>query len=312
MQGLLSPWRAFRSPQTAFHSSDLLCPTACSHGRQGLGPSHRLIITCNRPPSRGGGGPSRGRGGTSRGGRGGAGGRGGTSSRGGGNFRGGGRGGGTTGFRPPPQQGQFPRPSPDGTKPAEEPYQGGSRVGFQRRPYERPKGQFDTPINDEIEADEVRVVGVDKEPLGIMSLVEALDMADEDDLDVVLISPDASPPVVRIIEYTKYKYEQAKAAKDASKKQRESRQDLKELKFRPSTDVHDYQVRLRAAQKFIAKGDKVKLTLTFRGREMQFQEIGKDLFKKFVEDVGDSAVVMQDARMMGNQMTLLLSPNKNK
>ncbi|KAK9909368.1 hypothetical protein WJX75_001091 [Coccomyxa subellipsoidea] len=229
--------------------------------------------------------------------------RGGFSSRGGG--RGGGRGGSTTGYRPPPQQGQFPRP------PGQEPYQGG-RGGFQRRPYERPRGQFDTPINDEIEADEVRVTGEDREPLGIMSLMEALDMADESGVDVVLITPDADPPVVRLIEYSKYKFEQAKASKEASKKQREARQDLKELKFRPSTDVHDYQVRLRAAQKFIAKGDKVKLTLTFKGREMQFQEIGKDLFKKFVEDVGDTATVIQDARMMGNQMTLLLSPNKNK
>jgi len=182
----------------------------------------------------------------------------------------------------------------------------------------------------------VRLLGVEKEMLGVMSLMQAMDLADEAGTDVVLVNPQGVPPVVRLIQVSKYKFELAKAAKEASKKQREarcgslllpspdrlrtsmrrgtersvacaSRQDMKELKLRPSTDVHDYQVRLRAAQKFLAKasrpaqcfavphlhfarfsrassgacmqGDKVKLSLQFRGREIEMQDIGRDLFQ---------------------------------
>lgn len=128
-----------------------------------------------------------------------------------------------------------------------------------------------------------------------MTREEALRMADELQVDVICISPDADPPVCRLLEYSKYRYELEKASKEAKKKQKIGRYeillglcmqpqlvlrvDIKELKMRPNTDVHDYQVRLRAAEKFIAKGNKVKLSLQFRGREMEFRDIGKELME---------------------------------
>jgi translation initiation factor IF-3 len=152
-------------------------------------------------------------------------------------------------------------------------------------------------MNEEITASQVRVVGEDKEPLGVMGIDEALEMAEDVGVDLLLVVPDASPPVCRLCDYSKYKYEKTKAEKDAKKKQRESVIEVKELKMRPGTDVHDYQVRVRAAQKFIDKNFRVKLTLQFRGREMEFKEIGREMFERFVEDL----------RMQGRQMNMVIS-----
>ncbi|CAL5219618.1 g1489 [Coccomyxa viridis] len=327
--------------------------------RHGLGRSSLLVVRCQRPPpstrgGRGGGSSNYRGGGSSRGGGGGqSGGRGyqGTSTGGRGYQGSNPRGGGTSQPGRGGYQGRNFNPGYQGNRGG---YQGRGRGGqlYQNQSpldgksdeqieeqaradlaqraerQKRARPESDVPINGEIEADQVRVVGLEKEMIGVMSLFEALDMADETDVDVVMINPQADPPVVRLVDYSKFRYEQSRAKKEASKRQREARQDLKELKFRPSTDVHDYQVRLRSAQKFIAKGDKVKLTITFKGREMQFQEIGRDLFKKFVDDLQLAleeeaksqgkkealvqATVQQDAKMQGNQMTLLLSPNINK
>lgn len=144
---------------------------------------------------------------------------------------------------------------------------------------------------------QVRLINTDKEMIGIVTREEALRMADELQVDVICISPDADPPVCRLLEYSKYRYELEKASKEAKKKQKAGQYvehtviapslhntpscsvDIKELKMRPNTDVHDYQVRLRAAEKFIAKGNKVKLSLQFRGREMEFRDIGKELME---------------------------------
>ena len=167
----------------------------------------------------------------------------------------------------------------------------------------------DVLMNEEIDAAEVRVIGEDKEPLGVMGIDEALRMAQDQEVDLLLVVPGASPPVCRLIEYSKFNYEKTKAEKDAKKKQRESVIETKELKMRPGTDVHDYQVRVRAAQKFIDKGFRVKLTLQFRGREMEFKEIGREMFDRFVEDLGGSEEVNIDSspKMQGRQMLMVIS-----
>jgi len=166
------------------------------------------------------------------------------------------------------------------------------------------------PINDMIRASEIRVISENKEPLGVMSYMEAQAMANDAGVDLVLVVPDASPPVARLIEISKYRYELTKADKENKKKQRDAIVETKELKLRPATDVHDYQVRVRAAQKFLEKGQRVKLTLQFRGREMAHQDVGRDMFNRFVEDMGEAAVVEADAKMVGRQMTMLLGPKK--
>eukprot|EP00889_Picochlorum_renovo_P003859 jgi/Picre1/30889/NNA_006248.t1 len=162
---------------------------------------------------------------------------------------------------------------------------------------------------EEIDASEVRVIGEDKEPLGIMSRSEALQMAEDQEVDLILVVPGATPPVCRLIEYSKFNYEKTKAEKDAKKKQRENAIETKELKMRPGTDVHDYQVKVRAAQKFIDKGFRVKLTLQFRGREMEFKDIGREMFDRFVEDLGGPGEVSieQAAKMQGRQMNMILA-----
>lgn len=177
---------------------------------------------------------------------------------------------------------------------------------------ERPRDLV--PMNEAIRADEIRVIGEDKEPLGVMSKREALDLASENGVDLILVVPDASPPVCRLIEYSKFNYEKTKAEKDAKKKQRESVIETKELKMRPGTDVHDYQVKVRAAQKFIEKGLRVKLTLQFRGREMEFKEIGREMFDRFVRDLGgvEEISVEQAAKMQGRQMNMILGPKKEQ
>lgn len=190
---------------------------------------------------------------------------------------------------------------------------GGSRG---RRPMRGPprEKKRDVLMNEEIEAAEVRVIAEDKEALGVMKIDEALRMAQDQEVDLLLVVPGASPPVCRLIEYSKFKYEKTKAEKDAKKKQRESVIETKELKMRPGTDVHDYQVRVRAAQKFIDKGFRVKLTLQFRGREMEFKEIGREMFDRFIEDLGGAEEVNIDAspKMQGRQMLMVISKKQQE
>eukprot|EP00887_Chlorella_sp_A99_P000501 scaffold17.g501.t1 len=192
----------------------------------------------------------------------------------------------------------------------------------ERRPYGgdrrfRQSSEPSVPINESIRFPEVRVLGVDKSQLGVMAVEEARAAAAAAGVDLVLIVPDASPPVCRLIEYSKYKYELDKAVKDAKKKQRDAVVDTKELKLRPSTDVHDYQaggrvgvVKLRAAAKFLEKGQRVKLTLQFKGREMEFKQLGAEMFQRFIEDLGEDAAVAQAPQMQGRQMNMVLEPKK--
>lgn len=170
-------------------------------------------------------------------------------------------------------------------------------------------------INSAIRSDEVRLLGQDKAMLGVMRLGDALALAQDQGVDVVLVSPDATPPVARLVSASKYRFEAARAAKDASRKQREARQGLKELKMRLNTDVHDYQVRLRAATRFIGKGDKVKLSVAFRGREMEHRDDCRALFDKFVGEVEASGIevaVQSPPAMQGRTMSMILGPAKAK
>ena len=146
-----------------------------------------------------------------------------------------------------------------------------------------------------------------------MSTDEAMVIAEEAGLDLVLVSPDANPPVCRIMNYSKFKYENEKKARETRKKAAASRVEVKELKMRYNIDIHDYGVRLRAAQKFLGAGDRVKVICQFRGRENEFRDLGRDMFMRFVDDVGaDLCNLDGSPSMEGNRMVMLLSPVKEK
>ena len=141
--------------------------------------------------------------------------------------------------------------------------------------------------------------------LGVMTAPEALDLADEAGLDLVEISPHAKPPVCKILDYGKYKYEQQKKASEARKKQKVT--DVKEVKIRPGIEKHDYEVKMRNARRFLEGGDKVKVTMRFRGREMAHQDIGLNVLKKMQEELADVGKVDLHPKLEGRQMIMVLS-----
>jgi translation initiation factor IF-3 len=157
-----------------------------------------------------------------------------------------------------------------------------------------------------INAPRVRLIGVEKEPLGIVSSTEALRLAGEAELDLVEISPLADPPVCRIMDFGKFKYAESKKQHEAKLKQKQVQ--VKEIKFRPGTDEGDYNIKLRNLIKFLADGDKTKITLRFRGREMAHQEIGMRLIERVRGDLEEFAIVEQFPKMEGRQMVMVLSP----
>jgi len=161
-----------------------------------------------------------------------------------------------------------------------------------------------------ITAPQVRLIGAEKEPLGIVSIAEALRMADEAGLDLVEISPLADPPVCRIMDIGKFKYAESKKLHEAKLKQKQIQ--IKEIKFRPNTDEGDYNIKLRNLIKFLDEGDKTKVTLRFRGREMAHQEIGMRLIERVREDLAEHGVVEQFPKMEGRQMVMVLSPKPGK
>jgi translation initiation factor IF-3 len=163
-------------------------------------------------------------------------------------------------------------------------------------------------INGEIIAREVRLVGVEGEALGIVGLREAMTMAEENDIDLVEISPTAQPPVCKLMDYGKFKYEQSKKRHEAKQKQKQIQ--VKEIKFRPGTDDGDYAVKLRNLIRFLNEGDKAKITLRFRGREMAHQEIGLALLKRVEADLAEVGVIEQFPRLEGRQMVMMISPKK--
>ena len=162
--------------------------------------------------------------------------------------------------------------------------------------------------NDEISSPQLRVIGADGEQAGVMTRAEALQMAFEAQLDLVEVSPNAEPPVVRVMDFGKYLFEQNKKAHSAKRKQKQIQ--VKEVKFRPGTEEADYQVKLRNLIRFLTEGDKAKVTMRYRGREMAHQEIGRRLLTRVQTDLAEHAVVEQNPLMEGRQMVMVFSPKK--
>lgn len=165
-----------------------------------------------------------------------------------------------------------------------------------------------TRVNDEILAKEVRVIAEDGKQLGIMPRNQAISLAEESELDLVEISPNADPPVCRLMDYGKFLFQQNKKRQAARKKQQQIQ--LKEVKFRPGTEEGDYQTKLRNLKRFLAHGDKTKVTLWFRGREMAHQELGLKLLQRVETDLGELAKVEQLPKLEGRRMSMVLSPRK--
>jgi translation initiation factor IF-3 len=163
--------------------------------------------------------------------------------------------------------------------------------------------------NEEIDAPQVRLIGSDGEQVGIVPLEQALETAGEADLDLVEVVPNAEPPVCRIMDYGKFRFEQSKKKNAARKKAKQIQ--LKEVKFRPGTEEGDYQVKLRNLQKFLEQGDKTKVTLRFRGREMAHRDIGARLLERIRDDLDEIATVEQFPKMEGRQMIMVLAPRKH-
>jgi translation initiation factor IF-3 len=163
-----------------------------------------------------------------------------------------------------------------------------------------------TRINREIRVREVRVISDAGEQLGILPIHEALRAAEERGLDLVEVAPLAEPPVCKIMDFGKYKYEQAKKMHESKKHQKVIQ--LKEVKMRPGTDTHDYNFKLEHAKKFLSQGDKVKLTVVFRGREMAHMELGRALLDKVVVDIAESGAIEQMPKQEGRTMIMIIAP----
>ncbi len=161
-------------------------------------------------------------------------------------------------------------------------------------------------VNEAIQSSSVRVVGAEGELLGVMSLDQALEQADAVGLDLVEVSPNAEPPVCKILDYGKFKYQAQKKANEARKKQKVM--DVKEIKMRPGIDQHDYETKMKAVNKFLDEGDKVKVTIRFRGREFLHQQLGLQVLFKVRDEVEEKAKVEAIPKMEGRQMVMVLSP----
>jgi translation initiation factor IF-3 len=163
-------------------------------------------------------------------------------------------------------------------------------------------------VNDRIRAPEIRLIGADGENVGVVTPGRAMQLAEEAGLDLVEISPNATPPVCKIMDFGKFKYENQKKEAEARKKQKII--EIKEVKFRPNTDVHDYDVKMRNVVRFLEGGDKVKVTLRFRGREMAHTDLGRNLLERVAEDVKEIGKVENMPRIEGRQMVMMIGPAK--
>ena len=172
---------------------------------------------------------------------------------------------------------------------------------FQKR--SKPRGP---KANERIRALDVQVIGSDGGNLGTLSLSKAIELAKQEGLDLIEISPNANPPVCKIMDMGKYKYDLQKKANQAKKKQKTV--SLKEIKLRPGTETHDYNFKIKNAKKFISKGNKVKFTVKFKGREMQHTDLGKSLMDKIIEETKDIAKVESKPKFEGRQMVMIVQP----
>ena len=163
-------------------------------------------------------------------------------------------------------------------------------------------------MNERIRCPEIRLIGAEGENLGVLSPIRALELAEQAGLDLVEISPTAEPPVCKIMDFGKFKYETQKREAEARKKQKVI--EIKEVKFRPNTDTHDYEVKMRSVTKFLENGDKVKVTLRFRGREMAHQNLGRELLERVATDVEGLGKIENMPRLEGRQMVMMIGPAK--
>ena len=168
----------------------------------------------------------------------------------------------------------------------------------------------ETRLNEQIRVPEVRLIGADGQQVGVVPIATAMQMAEEAGMDLVEISPNVTPPVCRVMNYGKFQYEESKRKHAAKKKQKQIQ--IKEVKFRPGTDVGDYQVKLRNLIRFLEDGDKAKVSLRFRGREIAHQELGMQMLKRIEIDLEPYSVVEQFPKMEGKQMSMMLAPKKRK
>jgi len=161
-------------------------------------------------------------------------------------------------------------------------------------------------VNNEIRAAQVRVIGQDGKQIGIMEMPKALSLAQQAGLDLVEVAPESKPPVCRIIDYGKYRYKQSKRAKEARKKQHITH--VKEIKVRPKIEDHDFQFKVKHAREFLQSGNKVKLTVVFRGREMYYVEFGQKILQRIAEELGDAAIVERETKAEGRNLVMILAP----
>lgn len=162
--------------------------------------------------------------------------------------------------------------------------------------------------NQDIRVPRVRVIGSDGEMIGVLSREDALRMAEEEGLDLVEIQPNADPPVCKVMDFGKFKFELQKKANEAKKKTRQV--EIKEVKFRPVTDEGDYQIKLRKMREFLLEGDKIKVNIRFRGREMSHQELGREMAARIETDLGEDIVIESRPRLEGRQMVMMIAPKK--
>lgn len=166
----------------------------------------------------------------------------------------------------------------------------------------------DVCINENIRARQVRLIDAQGENRGIVSIKEALAIAEEEGLDLIEISPQANPPVCKVLDFGKYRYEQQKKKNEAKKNQKIV--EIKELKLRPAIETHDYEVKLKQAKKFLEQGNKVKFTMRFKGRELSANDMGKQILNQIVDDLDACSKVDSAMKLEGRQMTMVLSPQK--
>ncbi|MFD1483084.1 translation initiation factor IF-3 [Paracoccus nototheniae] len=176
-----------------------------------------------------------------------------------------------------------------------------------RRPHNAPPQRDTGPrTNERIRVAEIRLIGPEGENIGVVPPSVGMQMAQDAGLDLVEISPNAAPPVCKVMDLGKYKYEMQKREAEARKKQKVI--EVKEIKFRPGTDIHDYDVKMRSVMKFLEGGDKVKVTLRFRGREMAHQDLGLELLHRVRDDVGEAGKVETMPKLEGRQMVMMIAP----
>jgi len=180
------------------------------------------------------------------------------------------------------------------------------RLDIRRGNFAGPPKQSGPRVNRAITSNQVRLIGAEGENHGVVTVDEAMNIARNSGLDLVEISPNAEPPVCKVLDFGKFKYEQQKKANLARKKQKT--QDVKEIKMRPGIDVHDYNTKLKKVHQFIDNGDKVKLTIRFRGREMAHQELGMDVLNRVADEMEETAKIEARPKLEGRQMIMVIAP----